>query len=176
MWGAKVVLHIRLGDAAERALPTGYYARAVSALRAELSGSGRLPPLFRLQTNGRPQDLKRLLAQPGMNGSDIVLDPSRFFGGDPGQRSPLSLSFHRMVSADYFVMSRSALSVAAALLSQGTVLFPACWKEHRRPLASWRLWPCCADEAELPKGSSCFSEGNRAKWPFYSHGRETWVG
>ena len=37
--------------------------------------------------------------------------------------TPLPLAFHMMVMADAFVMSRSSLSMAAALLSNGTVAF-----------------------------------------------------
>ena len=102
-----------------------------------------------------------------MNRSDVVLDHSRYFSGDLWQRSSLTLAFHRMVTADYLVMSRSALSMAAALLTNATVLFPACWREFRRPLPNWRMWDCCTDPSEVPKGGNCQSEGARRKWPQY---------
>ena len=71
------------------------------------------------------------------------------------------LAFHRLVSADYLVMSRSALSMAAALLSNGTVIFPKCWREFRRPMPHWRLLDCCANASEVVKGANCVSEGRR---------------
>ena len=70
---------------------------------------------------------------------------------------------HRMVTADVLVMSRSALSMAAALLSNGTVVFPRCWREFRRPLPSWRLLDCCANASEAVKGANCVQEGRRWK-------------
>jgi hypothetical protein len=42
---------------------------------------------------------------------------------DYRHETPLPLAFHMMVMADAFVMSRSSLSMAAALLSNGTVAF-----------------------------------------------------
>ena len=177
-WGAKVALHVRLGDVAERALPPGYFARAVQALRAEQLSAGGAPPLFRFQTNGREADSRVLLRQPGLrNASDVFIDHSKYFLGEASQRSSLVLTVHRLVTADYLIMSRSALSMVAALLSEGSVFFPACWTQFRRPLPSWRLWPCCANETELVKGGNCQSEGRKARWPVYkSKSRETQLG
>ena len=42
---------------------------------------------------------------------------------DYRHETPLPLAFHMMVMADAFVMSRSSLPMAAALLSNGTVAF-----------------------------------------------------
>ena len=159
-WGAKVAIHLRLGDVNERALPVGYYARAVEALRRELSGSTfGGPPLFRIQTNGLPADVSmmRRKHRSALNTSDVIVDYSRY-SPDIARRSSLGLAFHRMVTADVLVLSRSALSMAAALLSNGTVLFPRCWLEFRRPLPHWRLWDCCANASELVKGANCVSE------------------
>ena len=160
LWGAKVAIHVRLGDVNERALPVGYYARAVEALRTELSGgSFGGPPLFRIQTNGLPADISMLRRKHrgALNGSDVIVDYSRYSPDIP-RRSSLGLAFHRMVTADVLVLSRSALSMAAALLSNGTVFFPRCWLEFRRPLPHWRLWDCCANASELVKGANCNSE------------------
>ena len=79
-YGATVVMHVRLGDASERRLPMGYYIRAILALRAELSKDGRGPPIFRLQTNGLPANLRPLLQHPAINGTDglVVADHSKY--------------------------------------------------------------------------------------------------
>ena len=68
---------------------------------------------------------------------------------DYRHETPLPLAFHMMVMADAFVMSRSSLPMAAALLSNGTDVrlpfFPPsadCWARARRPLPSWRRVGC----------------------------------
>ena len=168
-WGAKVAIHVRLGDVAERALPVGYYARAVRALRVELlhtvpvGGGACGAPFFRVQSNGRLEDVA-LMSREGLNGSDVVFDLSRYSNVAAEDRTSLSVAYHRLVSADALVMSRSALSMAAALISRGLVLFPRCWQEYRRPLPEWRMWDCCEKADELPKGGNCFSEGRRKRW------------
>ena len=71
-WGARVVLHARLGDVGERALPVGYYSRAIEIIRAESRVAQGRPPLFRVQTNGLPGDVD-LLARHGFgaNATDV---------------------------------------------------------------------------------------------------------
>lgn len=174
MWGAKVAVHVRLGDVNERALPVGFFARAIESLRRELTGSsGRAesgrgggiapPPLFRLQTNGLPTDVAMMRKHyPRAFGRpDVVADYSRY-SAEVDSRTSLGLAFHRMVTADVLVMSRSALSMAAALLSNGTIVFPKCWEQFRRPLPHWRLLDCCANASEAVKGANCLQEGR--KW------------
>ena len=127
-----------------------------------------VPLLFRVQTDGKPSDVEPLLSDPQLftaqqtaaqaHASSSVPDATRRFGlgsravtrrsanvvVDYSRNESLALAFHRMVDADVLVMSRSSLSMAAALLSNGTVLFPACWRD-RRPLPHWRLWPCASE-------------------------------
>ena len=206
-WGARVALHLRLGDVGSRLLPLGYYGRAVQWLRREataeggatksgLKGKGRprpRPPLFRVQTNGRPEEVLPMLALPpplglGGGGGDVAVDFSRYAanatsarrapegaapraGGAPALRDgggePLNvgLALHRLVTADVLVMSRSALSYAAAMLSNGTVLFPSCWLQHRRPLPDWVVWPCCPNPEEQPRAGKCKGEAGRT-WKY----------
>jgi hypothetical protein len=154
--GPNVVLHVRLGDVGERRLPPGYYSRAVRAVRAEFDG--RAPPLFRLQTNGWPENLRTLFEHPDVAGGHVVVDHSKY---SVERATGLGVSFHRMVTANVLVMGRSSLSMAAALLSNGTVYFPRCWDQHRRPLPHWRLLDCCADPHDVPRGGDCAGE---AKW------------
>lgn len=157
--GATVVLHVRLGDVGERRLPPGYYSRAVRAVRAELGGGlVGAPPLFRLQTNGWPENLRTLIEHPDVAGVRAVVDHSKY---SVERATSLGLSFHRMVTADVLVMGRSSLSMAAALLTNGTVYFPRCWDQWRRPLPHWRLLDCCADPQAVPRGGDCAGE---AKW------------
>lgn len=161
-WGAKVVLHLRLGDVNERALPVGYYVRAVELLRRELSSASARPPLFRVQTNGLPADVAMMRRQHGgaLGRPDVLVDFSKY-SPEVSARVPLGLAFHRMVTANYLVMARSALSMAAALLSNGTVFFPRCWLGFRRPLPHWRLLDCCANASEAVKGANCVTEGRQ---------------
>ena len=160
--GPNVVLHVRLGDVGERRLPPGYYSRAVRAVRAEFGGDGRAPPLFRLQTNGWPENLRTLFEHPDVAGGHVVVDHSKY---SVERATGLGVSFHRMVTADVLVMGRSSLSMAAALLSNGTVYFPRCWDQHRRPLPHWRLLDCCADPHEVPRGGDCAGDPpGEAKW------------
>lgn len=180
-WGMRVALHVRLNDVGSRLLPLGYYSRAVAALRRELTAA---PPLFRVQTDGRPADVLRLLAKPVPVGlgleegrGDVAVDFSHLArngtancgsktaercraqrSADP--RDAAALALHRLATADVLVMSRSALSYAAAMLSNGTVFFPSCWVEHRRVLPSWRIWPCCADPTEQPRAGRCKGDAN----------------
>ena len=59
---------------------------------------------------------------------------------DYATSTPLVLAFHRLVTADALIMSMSALSMAAALLNDGIVVFPSCY--FRRPLPNWRVREC----------------------------------
>ena len=73
-------------------------------------------------------------------------------------------ALHRLVTADVLVMSRSALSYAAAMLTNGTVFFPSCWLEHRRVLPTWRIWPCCPTPSEQPKAGRCAGDSWKKTW------------
>ena len=123
----------------------------------------------------------------GGGGGDVAVDFSRYAanatsarrapegaapaGGAPALRGgggePLNvgLALHRLVTADVLVMSRSALSYAAAMLSNGTVLFPSCWLQHRRPLPDWVVWPCCPNPEEQPRAGKCKGEAGRT-WKY----------
>ena len=132
-WGATVVLHIRCGDAFERALPIAYYARAIREMRETLGrGQHTRPPLFRVQTDAPGVHIETLLSGP-----DVIFDYANH--ADNGS---LALAFQRMVSADVLVIARSSLSMAAALLNNGSVWFPSCFMAHRRPLPHWRVRSC----------------------------------
>lgn len=75
-WGGRIVLHARLGDVGERALPVGYYARAVETIRTEMREAKRGPPLFRVQTNGLPGDVDLLHRHGfGANATDVCSRP-----------------------------------------------------------------------------------------------------
>ena len=83
----------------------------------------------------------RLAGELPSGGARVVVDYRH--------ETPLPLAFHMMVMADAFVMSRSSLPMAAALLSNGTDVrlpfFPPsadCWARARRPLPSWRRVGC----------------------------------
>lgn len=139
-WGATVVLHFRSNDInRENKLAPEYFIRAINLLRRELTSQsnrwhGR-PPLFRLQTDAKPKQLGHVLG----NMSDVVVD------GEAD--SSVVLAFHRMVAADYFVMSKSSMSQAAALLRAASAdnqstLFPACWRADRRRHPNWRDFNC----------------------------------
>jgi hypothetical protein len=102
--------------------------------------------LFRIQTDGSQSEMEGLFTSlrsgtSGGLGSRAVRSPADMVVVDYSRNESLALAFHRMVTADVLVMSRSSLSMAAALLSNGTILFPSCWHD-RRPLPHWRLWPC----------------------------------
>ena len=76
----------------------------------------------------------------------------------------VGLALHRLVTADVLIMSRSALSYAAAMLTNGTVFFPSCWLEHRRALPSWRMWPCCPAPEGQPKAGRCKGDTWKRTW------------
>tara|TARA_B110001452_G_scaffold152919_1_gene127240 strand:- start:149 stop:1267 length:1119 start_codon:yes stop_codon:yes gene_type:complete len=130
-----VVLHYRRGDVRFLRLPKEYYANAIRSLRAELPN-----PRFRIQTDGTPDELQPLL-QMLRRGTGERTDPSDVTV-DFRAGSSLQHTFHRMVAAHVLVMSRSSLSMAAGLLSNGTVLYPKCYANVRRPLPHWRLLDC----------------------------------
>ena len=75
--------------------------------------------------------------------------------------TPLPLAFHMMVMADAFVMSRSSLSMAAALLSNGTVAFLSAERRLLGPRSSAtaELAAC-----RLQVGSSPASGQLPSKW------------
>ena len=126
---ATIVVHFRRGDSRGLMLSPRYYAAAVRRLLLALGGrSARV----RVQTDGTANDTASLRSH--LHDLDVVVDYRH--------ETPLPLAFHMMVMADAFVMSRSSLSMAAALLSNGTVAFPDCWARARRPLPSWRRVGC----------------------------------
>ena len=141
-----VVVHYRCGgdvpgtNVQRRSLMRDdYYARAVALLRREMQRSGHPPPLIRIQTDVSASRIGSLLeriraldnkTQPSL---DVVIDD---------YRSPLQLAFYRMVTADALVMSKSSLSMAAAVLSTCTIVFPKCYRTMRRPLPHWRSMEC----------------------------------
>ena len=129
---ATVVMHARFGDSRNR-LSAAYYGRAISRIRDKLPVFSQ-PAIVRIQTNGVASEVRPIL--------DLVKGPAVAGVVDYAQNTSLQLAFHRMVLADVLVMSRSSLSNAAALLSNGTIYFPACWASGRRPMPHWRLLPC----------------------------------
>jgi hypothetical protein len=80
---------------------------------------------------------------------------------DYRHETPLPLAFHMMVMADAFVMSRSSLSMAAALLSNGTVAFLSAERRLLGPRSSAtaELAAC-----RLQVGSSPASGQLPSKW------------
>ena len=123
------------------ALPVTFYQHALRRLRDQLTKlhSGA-PPLFRVQTDekdpARVAGLARELRSNSWGVPDVVMDDRN--------SSSLSLAFHRMVSADMLVLSRSSLSMAAALVREHdeSVLYPACYRFVRRPLPKWTMLEC----------------------------------
>ena len=86
-------------------------------------------------------------------------------GMEPGAATRhVGLALHRLVTADVLIMSRSALSYAAAMLTNGSVLFPSCWLQHRRVLPTWRVFPCCADPNEQPRAGRCKGDTWKRTW------------
>lgn len=86
---------------------------------------------------------------------------------DYAKSTPLTLAFHRMATADVLIMSKSALSMTAAMLNaNGTVIFPSC--HFRRPLAHWRLRDCAPSSTvpafkELAVDSRVLISGSRSR-------------
>lgn len=138
---AHVAVHFRRGASRGLRLPAAYYAGVVLALRAMLPA-----PRFRIQTDATPAELRRLMRLLG--GKDDVIVDTR-------AETPLPLAFHRMVTADVVVLARSSLSMAAALLSNGTAVFPECFLTARRPLPHWLVarCPCPASDKEQRCGA-----------------------
>lgn len=141
-----VVLHVRRGDVSPRLfLSAEYYSRAIGMLRAEVTNSSQPPPRFRIETNGSPNELSDLLRRiHGGEPRDSCVPPPLPHDVivDWRDTTPLRLAFHHMVSASFLVMARSSLSMAAALLTKGVVIFPRCYRSVKRPLPEWRQLKC----------------------------------
>ena len=123
-------------------MPADYYVRAIHLLRKELANAssrwGGRRPIFRVQTDALPSQMEPELG-PLLSMDDVRIDVAA--------NSSVALAFHRMVVADAFVMSRSSLSQAAALLrtvsaANQSTLFPACWRSERRRHPAWRDFGC----------------------------------
>jgi len=122
-----VVLHVRRGDGIQ--LPLDYFERVINILARELQTDGTYA-IFRVQTDGNKQDFKRFEER------GVIVDDAA--------STSLETSVRRMVTADVFVASMSSLSLSAALINTGNVIYPGCAsaKIGRRPLPSWRIQPC----------------------------------
>lgn len=132
----RVAVHARFDDVGHNRLPPTWYAKAITQALDSVA-AGRQHAIVRIQTNGKPRDVEPILT---------LLDRATLARVivDWAANTSLSLAFHRMVISDVLVMSRSSLSNAAALLSDGIVYFPSCWASDRRPMPHWRLLPCNA--------------------------------
>ena len=134
----RVAVHARFDDVGHNRLPPTWYAKAITQALDSVA-AGRKHAIVRIQTNGKPRDVEPILT---------LLDRATLARVvvDWAANTSLSLAFHRMVISDVLVMSRSSLSNAAALLSDGIVYFPSCWASDRRPMPHWRLLPCNVPE------------------------------
>ena len=131
----KVVVHARFDDVAHNRLPPNWYANTIKQALQSVAAGRRQHAVVRIQTNGKPRDIEPILSLlDGPTLARVVIDWAA--------NTSLSLAFHRMVISDVLVMSRSSLSNAAALLSDGIVYFPLCWASDRRPMPHWRQLPC----------------------------------
>ena len=157
---SRVALHVELRGDLQLRLSAGYYARAIKTLRTELTREGRAPPTFRIEgLDGFRHEAEA---------DELIFNifcrlQTRAVGEPPTPRdvevgarnaTPLHLVFRRLVSASVLVMSRTSLAIAAALLSEGSVIFPRCYQTVRRPLPQWRLLPC-KDPDPTAKPSMC---------------------
>lgn len=161
-WGAHVVLHVKVRGDRQMRLSPGYYARAIRILRSELAKASQRPPLFHIEApDGWLDDeaeefyanLLCRLQSVRAKGSRAPPPPRDVERGTLGP-APLHLVFHRMVSASTLVMARSSLSMAAALLSDGSVIFPRCYQAAKRPLPQWRVLPCSRPK-DAPRVPEC---------------------
>lgn len=134
--GLHVAVHIRRDDGASNDL--NLFVQAMNDLRKQLSEEGQPAPLFRVQTDDKASALIAACAghckPPGLTANDTMID-DRF-------HTSLYVAFHRMVTADAFIMSRSALSMSAALIgNQSIVMIPfTCW--DRTALPHWTKLQC----------------------------------
>merc|ERR1712194_341643 len=120
---------------AHNRLPPNWYANTIKQALLSVAAGRRQHAVVRIQTNGKPRDIEPILSLlDGPTLARVVVDWAA--------NTSLSLAFHRMVISDVLVMSRSSLSNAAALLSDGIVYFPLCWASDRRPMPHWRQLPC----------------------------------
>ena len=128
------MVHARFDDVAQHTrLPPNYYAGSITRALDSVAADHRQSTIVRIQTNGKPRDIEPILG---------LLDRAALARVvvDWAANTSLSLAFHRMVVGDVLIMSRSSLSNAAALLSNGVIYFPTCW--NRRPMPHWRQLSC----------------------------------
>ena len=131
----RVVVHARFDDVGHNRLPPNWYANTITQALDSVAAGRRQHAVVRIQTNGKPRDIEPILSLlDGATLARVVVDWAA--------NTSLSLAFHRMVISDVLIMSRSSLSNAAALLSDGIVYFPLCWASDRRPMPHWRQLPC----------------------------------
>lgn len=133
-WRVALHVHRRSSDGVEMSLP--FFVHSMELLRKQFTrGSGGRRPLFRVQTDDESlQVLNSAKAPAGFDRPDVIIDAMK--------DANFELAFHRMVAADALIMSRSALSMAAAFIgNQSIVHIPSeCW--DRTALPHWTKLGC----------------------------------
>jgi len=123
----RVVLHIRQGDAAKmRGLNVQYYHNVIDMLKKEFEEDGK-NATFHIETDGKAEDFKKFVDK-GVTIED--------------RTSSMKRAFRSMVTADVFVASKSSLSMSAALLSLGQVIWPECDEQVVNRPPTWRNQTC----------------------------------
>lgn len=162
-WSTRVVLHVQSRGDRQLRLSPGYYARAVRLLRVEHTRRGEPLPLFRIEglDGWLDDESEEFVASLQCQLQDTVSSKSSVAALKTPKdviigshnATPLHVILHNLVSSSILVMSRSSLSMAAALLSEGTVIFPRCYQTVKRPLPEWRLLPCSRSNDLTPTPS-----------------------
>lgn len=108
-------------DLIGRYIDDEYYLGAMEFIKRQLKDKGKKPPVFYIYSQGKVEDFKVYQTKEG-----AILKIN----------APLVETFSQMVLADCLIMAPSSLSQAAALLSEGTVVYKPYW---HKPASNWLI-------------------------------------